>query len=277
MNNNDAALVNDYMNNFSKEVEGWFFPIDMLLFALLNEWQQTVSVQGNIAEIGVYKGKSLVLLALLAREGETIYAMDLFEGDLLPATKNAVSRFVPNKKQEQILYFKEDSANYTLDYLRENFPEPLRFLHIDAGHEHHEVLHTLTLLSPLVADAGVIMMDDYQDREFPGVGSAVLEFCYGDNRSNFVPFLVGANKMYLANPYIAKQIQKYLLQHNLLLDKCRLTRTHDDPVLIALSKLPQLSDKLIRQLNHYDLSTIDTAKIDFLAKKASVLGQQKIS
>ncbi len=277
MNNEEVNLINDYINTSSKEVEGWFFPIDMLLFTLINEWHQRSSTHGDIAEVGVYKGKSLILLSLLSAENESIYAMDIFEDGLLTATQSAVNRFVPEHKREQINYLVEDTANYNVNYLRENIQRPLRLLHIDAGHEHHEVLHSLELLTPFVDNTGVVIMDDYQDREFPGVSSAVLEFCYQREQPTFVPFLAGANKMYLTNSFIANAIQKYLLQHPLLVNKCRLTRTKDNPVLIAMSKLPQPSEKLINILSSYDLSTIDEAKLAALAAKAKILGQQKIA
>ena len=39
----------------------------------------------------------------------------------------------------------------------------LRLLHIDAGHEYHEVMKILKDFSPFLDDQGILIMDDFQD------------------------------------------------------------------------------------------------------------------
>ena len=88
---------------------------------------------------------------------------------------------------------------------------PLRFLHIDAGHEYHlRVLEQLELFTPLLSDHGIIAMDDYQDREFPGIEAAVLDFAERDGPRRFVPFFSGRkqNKFLCAGQPLAPGVSE---------------------------------------------------------------------
>ena len=126
---------------------------------------------------------------------------------------------------------------------------PVRFLHIDAGHEYHEVIEQLDMFSPYLADAGVIAMDDYQDREFPGIEAATLDFSSRDRPRRFVPFLAGGNKMFLCASWLSGVFQKHLLERPNFVDKCRLTRVRDFNVLVLRSKLPVASSLISQQID----------------------------
>ena len=55
-------------------------------------------------------------------------------------------------------------------------------------------------------------MAAYQDREFPGIEAAVLDFCEIDRPRRFVPFFSGGNKMYLCEKNMASLYQNSLLK-----------------------------------------------------------------
>ena len=84
----------------------------------------------------------------------------------------------------------------------------IRILHIDAGHEYHEVFHSLLSFATYVVDSGIIVMDDYQDPEFPGIEAAVLDFCEIDRPRRFIPFFSGGNKIYLCLTHMANKYQQ---------------------------------------------------------------------
>lgn len=270
---NLSTTINTYLTEISQKLEGWFFPIDMILFGLLEQYQRQANVIGDIAEVGVWKGKSLVYLAQLTERRNNIYAFDWFMDDCLEQTQANVKQYAGDAP---IQYIKGDTSDYTFSQMTEIIKNPLRMLHIDAGHEYHEVLHTMHLLAPFVHDQGVIMMDDYQDREFPGVHSAVLDFCYSTtHNSRFVPFLIGANKTYLANPLVAKNIQRFLASHPNFMDKCRLSRIKDDVVLITYSKLPMKSSDILSRLSDAQLDSFDEVFLASITQKAKSLQQVK--
>ena len=258
--------VVDYINGRSSEVDGWFYPLDMMLIVVLDSLQKAWGVPGDICEVGVYKGKSLVLFGMLAREQETLFALDSYPDDYLEAAQGAVSRFCPGARN--IKFLVGDTSQYTALQLRELFPSKVRFLHIDAGHEYHEVLHTMYLLAPHVHADGIIIMDDYQDREFPGVASAVLDFCSRTQPRQFVPFLSGSNKMYLCSPGIAHRYQTSLISQDGFRDRMRLSRIRDSLVLVAASREPMQSDAIVRLMQQDVLEYATEINVEELGRLA---------
>ena len=97
-------------------------------------------------------------------------------------------------------------------------------------------------------DMGIISMDDYQDREFPGVEAAVLDFADRDRPRRFVPFLAGGNKMYLCASQYASHLQTLLMSRQNFIDASRLTRVRDFNILIMRSKLPVTVEKVKAQI-----------------------------
>ena len=262
----NQQLVLDYINNRSQTVPGWLYPIDMFLIALLDQLQKAFDVRGNICEVGVYKGKSLILLGMLLRDDERLFAFDVFPEDFLEATKANMAALCPTTARVE--YVQGDTSSYTADALRATLPFPLRLLHIDAGHEYHEVLHCLYMLAPHVHVEGVIVMDDYQDREFPGVAAAVLDFCLHHRPRQFVPFVSGGNKMYLCSPGIAHRYQAGLIGQPGLADTMRLSRIRDHRVLVAASREAMRSAAIAKMIHDEVADYSAEVDLDGLARIA---------
>ena len=241
----ELGAIQEFIDGRHSELEGWFFGPDQLAFYELCALQERLQIAGDLGEVGVFKGKSLVLLSLLKRDAERLLGFDLFVEDHLEATQSALSAFNAEKNVE---LFKGLTSEISLEKLDETIRSPLRFLHIDAGHEYHEVLEQLAIFTPYLGDQAIIAMDDYQDREFPGIEAAVLDFAEQDRPRRFVPFFAGGNKMFLCNFTMAPMFQSSLLIAPNFKDKCRLTRVRDFNILIMRSKLPVSSDEISAQL-----------------------------
>jgi hypothetical protein len=110
---------------------------------------------------------------------------------------------------DRIVYTQGDSA--TLPPSALHFEKPLRFLHIDASHQHPYVLKDLISFSPHVPKTGIICLDDINDAEYPGVNSAMVEFCLSSLGSTWRPFAIGANKAYLCHRHLLRSYQSLLL------------------------------------------------------------------
>ena len=82
----------DYLTYFKeivdKNVEGWFYPIDIILmYGMLNEIQKDKS--GCVCEIGVAFGRSAIAVSNYWRQGEMFYMFDHFkEEDRIVASEN---------------------------------------------------------------------------------------------------------------------------------------------------------------------------------------------
>jgi hypothetical protein len=257
--------ANSFINDDHAKIEGWFYPLDQIAFFELFALQDQLQVGGDSVEVGVYHGKSLVLLSLLKNANEKLLGFDLFDGELEERTRTNLRNFGISDGASLIKGDTSELAREDLDIL---MPSPLRFLHIDAGHEYHEVLEQLYIFTPYLADRGVIAMDDYQDREFPGIEAAVLDFAEVDRPRRFVPFLAGGNKLFLCFKPMATSLQKLLLQRPNFRDNCRLTRVRDFNVLVMQSKLPVSSQVILDQLGRSNHPRRSDAELSLNRKSA---------
>lgn len=242
-------LIAKFINTDANTMKGWFFPPDMLTFYVLNTLQTRFNVQGSLCEVGVYEGKSLVLLSLFAKDSEAVYGFDLFPDDMQANCQANINRL---GNPAVVKLFAGDTSTINTQGLKDIVQQPTRMLHIDAGHEYHEVLHQLHLFAPFVKEGGIIIMDDYQDREFPGIEAAVLDFCEIDRPRRFVPFFAGGNKMFLCERQNAATYQRGMLDFEHYKDKTRLSRVKDFDILVGFSKLPVPNEAVLKQIAEHE-------------------------
>jgi hypothetical protein len=224
-----------FLNEDSPKIEGWFSRPDMLTFQLLDAVQRALGRRGHLCEVGVWHGKSLVLLSHFAEANERCFGFDLFPDDI---RDRAWANIQAYGRQDAVELVTGDTSGLSSPDLEARLGGGIRFLHIDAGHEYHEVLHQLLLFAPFVAPGGCIAMDDYQDREFPGIEAATLDFAEIDRPRRFVPFFAGGNKMYLCEPAWAPEYQRRMLSIEPIASTSRVSRVRDFTVLVGFSKLP---------------------------------------
>lgn len=158
---------------------------------LLAELQNTLSIPGDVVEFGCYEGDTSILLANEIRENpdKWLYLYDSFEG--LPA-KSAEDKSADGWR------FKEGELKASPDTVRHKFkkyalPEPvivkgwfdeldssdlpsqISFALLD-GDFYNSIKTSLALVSPRIAEGGVIVVHDYRNAELPGSNKAVTEF-----------------------------------------------------------------------------------------------------
>ncbi|MFK3791455.1 class I SAM-dependent methyltransferase [Pseudomonas piscis] len=123
---------------------------------------------GDVVEIGVWKGKSLMLMNEVCNRERRIIAIDPF------ALPNQFEEFnyykdlmLPNASV--IRGFSELSAERFY-----NLEPKVALLHIDGGHSGRNVILDFLLYSPSVVSGGFIVFDDYGDfQHSPDVGPTV--------------------------------------------------------------------------------------------------------
>src|SRR5262249_6671961 len=84
-----AVGVDDYVAHMHDEVPGWFTEVDASLFRAVDAAQRGAGVRGDLLEVGVFLGKSAVLLGYLVRPDEELVAWDLFSGERLAGEADA--------------------------------------------------------------------------------------------------------------------------------------------------------------------------------------------
>jgi hypothetical protein len=177
-----------YQFTIDHNVVGWFYWIDHLIFhQLLTRTQK--HIVGDVAELGIANGKSAIAISNYKRKSDNFYLFDISQEFADSAAANIAVYGTDINLQWRV----QDS--FTLSSESFSFKNKLRFVHIDGAHEHVPVLKDIMNFSEHVADDGVIVLDDYNDPEYPGVHSAAIQFLL--ENTHWVIFVIGQNKAYL--------------------------------------------------------------------------------
>jgi predicted O-methyltransferase YrrM len=183
-------------------IEGWFDSPDVELFQSLTAWQTALGLHGDILEIGAYRGKSTILLGFTLAPNERLFVCDLFE---------TLSRDDDNQQENCTSYggltrqvFENNYRKWhdtlpvvlqgeSAEQLDSIEPGSVRFAHVDGGHLYAQVEHDLRAVRRLLADDGIVVVDDWRSPHTPGTTSAVFEqiFCNG-----LQPFCATDAKLY---------------------------------------------------------------------------------
>ncbi|MFD3552257.1 class I SAM-dependent methyltransferase [Streptomyces goshikiensis] len=165
------------------QVKGWFSAYDQALFDwFLTRQNRDADQRGDIAELGVYMGKSAIFLGRYLRDGEEFTVCDLFDS---PAPDDA--NLAEMQGSYSTLTRRAFEANYTA--FHEDLPtviqaptsvvtarmraDSCRFVHIDASHLYEHVVEDVVSSRILAAPGAVVVFDDYRAAHCPGVAAAV--------------------------------------------------------------------------------------------------------
>ncbi len=166
------------------DIPGWFWKVDQEAFAWLLDQQTAAGTTGDILELGVYLGRSAVLLGSRLRPGETFTVCDLFDSSA-PDDENAAEMAMSYRKTLTRQAFE---ANYLAfhDQLPEVIQAPTsaladgrvkagscRFVHVDASHLYEHVVGDIEVARAALAEDGLVVLDDYRSPHTPGVAAAV--------------------------------------------------------------------------------------------------------
>jgi predicted O-methyltransferase YrrM len=188
-------------------IPGWFNEVDQRCFrALLGS--QRGSPPGDLVELGVFMGKSAVLIADFLRPDERFVVVDLF-GD--EEHFDHTAEHSANRREAQTMY-----RNLTREAFEQNYlsvhdqlpvvvqgftsevvdhvaPGSARFIHIDASHLYGPVRTDCRSAKTLLRPDGVVAFDDYRSARWPGVGAAVWESVVTDG---MIPVATTRKKLY---------------------------------------------------------------------------------
>lgn len=151
-------------------IEGWLSKYEEI--ALLHLPSMVDHLPGNIVEIGSYKGKSTIALALgsslLSKNKRLIYAIDPF---IVPP----LNFFEDNIKNHGMEKFVVPIKKHSFDAY-DDCPKSISAIFIDGDHEYASVEHDVINYVPRVIKGGLIAFHDYSE-DWPGVVRAADELC----------------------------------------------------------------------------------------------------
>ncbi len=178
-------------------IEGWFGDGAIAVWDALLDFQQRSRVVGHMLEIGVHHGKSAALMAMYAQPGFKVLLVD--HALKAPKIEQALAAARPAAGVE-FLTVKGDSRELGVNPLIVQTYRQHRWIHIDGEHSAGAVTNDMRIANQLLANDGVLVVDDFFSWLYPQVTEAVLRYVR-QNPDDFALFLCGFNKAYLARPH----------------------------------------------------------------------------
>ena len=183
------------------EVPGFLGTQAAWLLDDLGRHQAEAGVGGGIAEIGVFYGRSALVLGRTLADGERRVACDRFDlgwddvpgWDFAPAgpPEEALRRrwaaWVGDP--ERLVVVRGDSAELS----PADLGAPVRLVHVDGGHDYEVVRRDARLADEAVGPGGAVVFDDVLLPEWPDVTVAVADHLRA-SEGGLVPVLVAEHK-----------------------------------------------------------------------------------
>ena len=195
----------------SRDVPGWLHRSDALVFERLCAHQSAAGLRADLLEIGVYHGRSAILLGHFLQEGERLVVCDIFEdqpdtGGRQPASgwkrHHGGQRHYAGLTQEAfersyravhpvppVVLRCRSTELLARDLVR----PPFRFVHVDGSHEPDVVVQDVATARTLLCSGGVAVFEDDHSVHQPGVPPA-LRAAFSDRRLR--PLAITPGKTY---------------------------------------------------------------------------------
>jgi Methyltransferase domain len=163
------------------------------------------SLSGDYLEIGVLHGKSASVLASFSNEyGNTLTIVD---PEVRQETKRILDALSPRVHYiESVSELLPQTEFYAKNRRR------LAFAHIDGMHRFSAVISDLQVCETMLADFGIVSVDDFHTDLFPQIPAAVYK-CLYSGVSDLCMFLVGLNKAYLCRNIAKKYYREFAGTH----------------------------------------------------------------
>lgn len=211
------AAVEDYIAR-QRSVDGWLSKLDARMIAQVGRFQMEHGIPGSVGEIGVHHGRLFILLALLMRPGERSFALDIFEQQHLNLDRSGQGDEAVFRRNlgrfgvlEQMVGVIRGSSTET-DWARilPVAEQPARLFSIDGGHTAEITANDLAIADVGLAPAGVVILDDYFNAEYPAVSEGLCRYLIA-NPGRLVPCAIGDNKLLLCRPDQAEAYREFLV------------------------------------------------------------------
>lgn len=198
-----------YIRKGSKQVNGWLSSLDQQIILAIAKSQTERQIEGGIGEIGVYHGRLFIILYLLLHAGDKAFCVDVF-GEFEQSEAHDVrgdeQLFLDNLRKyagspDRLNVIRKRSEDVAADEIM-NAVGPVRLFSIDGGHSAETTENDLNIANSCLSEDGVIALDDFHNRNFPGVAHGFHNFFA--LKPDLAPFAIGSAKLYLCRPKSAE-------------------------------------------------------------------------
>ncbi len=172
------AAVDDYLEQGYSTVPGMSSRFAAAISAGIMRIQSKLGVKGPIAEIGTFEGRYFIALAKALQPGEMALGMDIFEWP----NPEVIERFEANCLKHGVpasvrKTWKCDSRLVTpAELLERTGGAKVRLFHVDGEHSRASLEKDMALATAVLADDGVIILDDMLHPGYPTLMVTVQEY-----------------------------------------------------------------------------------------------------
>lgn len=205
--------ISDYLLHGYQKIEGWVMEGARDVTLAIADIQKDFG-SGPVLEIGVWKARYLCLLSFVPKEAERIIGIDPIVGVPdrevhLKQLRQNINMFARRPDLVTLLETRSEAINPA--ELIEMAGDKFQFMSIDGSHLKEHVLHDMTIAEAVLAEGGVLAMDDIANPIAPGVWEAFIR--YGMNESaTLMPFINAGNKLFLSQRAHAPKYRDTLLK-----------------------------------------------------------------
>jgi len=184
----------------AESIEGMMSRFSVSIFDCLLAHQAARGLDGDIVELGVFRGKSAAVLARHLTEKQSLHLYDINDNFDRTRLERTGKRMIFNV------------AN-TLDLRPRDFAglkRSVRFCHIDASHMLMPTMHEMALADYMLADNGILCLDDYTNLNYSQILAAAFKYLFTTS-TDLTMFMVTNEKAYLCRRKSFAPHEAYIL------------------------------------------------------------------
>jgi len=180
-------------------IRGFLHPSDAMVLATIMAFQAQRGWKGAHAEIGVFYGRSLALLAFdAAQSGSRVLGIDLFD---IPGQRAYVEKHLGQLGLSDVLTLHAGSSLETPAAQALKAIGPVRLFSIDGGHELVHIDNDAELAADALSCSGVIAFDDFMNAQYPDLSRGIIRFLEAHS-DRLAPFAITRAKLYCCPPQV---------------------------------------------------------------------------
>lgn len=195
------------MASVTARMPGWLQVEALDLTIRILAQQDLWSISGPVLELGIFKGRYLsVLHAGSADAGSKVFGVDGFLVGLEGMTEEIKTAWV-DSINHHVSWLERDTSRLKiisslttelnskqlLDY---DGGKKFRFISVDAGHDADNVHYDLKMVAPVLAEGGVVALDDAFNEALPGVAEGLFRF-FAEGAGGLAAFCSCGNKLFM--------------------------------------------------------------------------------
>lgn len=202
-----ATPLSRYLDEGYHRIAGWLHRPAVDVTLALGDLQRAAGRLGPVCEIGVWQGRYLTLLSLVAAPEAPVIGVDPFihvadRDRQIASMRENIATYAASPARVRVI--ERSSTAVTAGELLAAAGGPFQFISVDGDHTMRGCLHDLHLAQQVVAPGGIVAVDDICNMSCPGVVEATVRYGVTPG-ATLKPFAIVGNKLFMTDqPHCAE-------------------------------------------------------------------------